>query len=104
MYDRVVQDMNRLFNSLSKANQLESGEDTEEDEKGPVVVGSDTDEEDTKEIAVEAVVKVEEIEKKDVKIAESGSKKEEEEEKPAMSKKSCGGRGKGKKAVGVEEE
>lgn len=95
--------MNRLFNSLSKANQLESGEDTEEDEKGPVVVGSDIDEEDTKEIAVEAVVKVEEIEKKDVKIAESGSKKEEEEEKPATSKKSSGGRGKGKKAVDVEE-
>lgn len=90
MYDRVVQDMNRLFNSLSKANQLESGEDT--------------DEEDTKEIAVEAVVKVEEIEKKDVKIAQSGSKMEEEEEKPATSKKSSGGRGKGKKAVGVEEE
>ncbi|CRL24490.1 Protein of unknown function DUF3716 [Penicillium camemberti] len=103
VYDRVVQDMNRLFNSLSKANQLESGEDTEEDEKGPVVVGSDIDEEDTKEIAVEAVVKVEEIEKKDVKIAESGSKKEEEEEKPATSKKSSGGRGKGKKAVDVEE-
>ncbi|CAI7575899.1 unnamed protein product [Penicillium palitans] len=90
VYDRVVQDMNRLFNSLSKANQLESGEDT--------------DEEDTKEIAVEAVVKVEEIEKKDVNIAQSGSKKEEEEEKPATSKKSSGGRGKGKKAVGVEEE
>lgn len=94
--------MDRLFSTLSKANQLESGEDTEEDEGDPVVVASDTDVEDTKETAVEAVVKVEEIDKKDVKIVDSDLKKEAEEEKPATSKKSRTARGKGEKSFDVE--
>ncbi|KOS44529.1 hypothetical protein ACN38_g4537 [Penicillium nordicum] len=103
VYDRVVQDMDRLFQCLSKANELESDEH-EEDEEYLVVVGSDTDVEDTKETAVEAVVKVEEIEKKDVKIVESGLKKEEEEEKPpTVWKKARATRGKGKKAVDIHE-
>ncbi|OQD60863.1 hypothetical protein PENPOL_c020G05048 [Penicillium polonicum] len=103
VYDRVVQDMDRLFSTLSKANQLESGENTEEDEEDPVVVASNTDVEDTKETAVEAVVKVEEIDKKDVKIADSDLKREEEEQKPATSKKCRAARGKGEKAFDVEE-
>lgn len=95
--------MDRLFQCLSKANELESDEH-EEDEEDLVVVGSDTDVEDTKETAVEAVVKVEEIEKKDVKIVESGLKKEEEEEKPpTVWKKARATRGKGKKAVDIHE-
>ncbi|KAJ5966728.1 hypothetical protein N7501_002976 [Penicillium viridicatum] len=102
VYDRVVQDMDRLFSTLSKANQLESGENTEEDEEDLVVVASDTDVEDTKETAVEAVVKVEEIEKKGVKIVDSDLKKGEEEEKPTTSKKSRAARGKGEKALDVE--
>lgn len=86
VYERVVQDMDRLFKDLYKANKLESGEDT--------------DEEDMKEIAVEAAgadVKVEEIEKNDVKISESDLKEEEEEGQPTASKKSRADRGKGKK-------
>ncbi|CAI7668959.1 unnamed protein product [Penicillium discolor] len=63
VYERVVQDMDRLFKGLSEANELESGEDTEEDQEDPVVIGSDTDEEDTKETAVEAVEAVEVKEK-----------------------------------------
>ncbi|CAI7656023.1 unnamed protein product [Penicillium viridicatum] len=103
VYNRVVQDIDRLLSTLSKANQLESGENTEEDEEDPVVVGSDTDVQDTKETAVEAVVKVEEIDKMDVKIVDSDLKKEEEEQKPATSKKSRAARGKGEKAFDVEE-
>lgn len=95
--------MDRLFSTLSKANQLESGENTEEDEEDPVVVASNTDVEDTKETAVEAVLKVEEIDKKDVKIADSDLKKEEEEQKFATSKKCRAARGKGEKAFDVEE-
>ncbi|KUM57250.1 hypothetical protein ACN42_g9946 [Penicillium freii] len=95
--------MDRLLSTLSKANQLESGENTEVDEEDPVVVSSDTDVEDTKETVVEAVVKVEEIDMKDVKIVDSDLKKEEEEQKPATSKKSRVARGKGEKAFDVEE-
>lgn len=102
VYDRVVQDMDRLFQCLSKANELEPDE-YKEDEEDLVVVGSDADVEDTKDTAVEAVVKVDEIEKKDVKIVESGLKKEEEEEKPTVWKKGRATRGKGKKAVDIHE-
>ncbi|KAJ5531772.1 hypothetical protein N7527_005165 [Penicillium freii] len=97
-----IKDMDRLLSTLSKANQLEFGENKEEDEEDPVVVSSDTDVEDTKETVVEAVVKVEEIDKKDVKIVDSDLKKEEEQ-KPATSKKSRAARGKGEKAFDVEE-
>lgn len=55
--------MDRLFKGLSEANELESGEDTEEDQEDPVVIGSDRDEEDTKETAVEAFEAVEVKEK-----------------------------------------
>ncbi|KAJ5193516.1 hypothetical protein N7449_009658 [Penicillium cf. viridicatum] len=102
IYILVVQEINRLFGTLSKANQLESDEDTEEREEDPVIVGSNTDVEDTKETTVEAAVKVEEIEKKDVKIVESDLKREAEEEKPTTSKKSRAAGGKGKKVVNVE--
>ncbi|KGO58310.1 Amino acid/polyamine transporter I [Penicillium expansum] len=76
VYDRVVHDIDRLFTTLSDANGLKSTEEAEERTK----------------IARGAVVEVEEIETKDMKIVEST--------KP---KRSRVRRGKGKRALDVEE-
>jgi hypothetical protein len=80
VYDRLVQDIDRLFETLSKANELESGEDTEGEQEDPVVVEPDMAAEDAQKVPGETPVKEEESEKKNVKIVESAVKKEEEEE------------------------
>ncbi|KAJ5371626.1 hypothetical protein N7517_003632 [Penicillium concentricum] len=58
---------------------------------------------DTKQIAGEAVVNVEESEKKDVKIVDYDLKKVKQEKKSATSQKSRAVRGRGKKPPVVEE-
>ncbi|KAJ5033754.1 hypothetical protein NUH16_005170 [Penicillium rubens] len=98
VYERVVQDIDRLFRTLSKANELDSGEDTEGEQEDPVVVEPDMAAEDAQKVPGETPVKEKEREKKGVKIAESAVKKEEEEEeeKPTISRKPRAARGKGK--------
>ncbi|KAJ5238171.1 hypothetical protein N7489_008262 [Penicillium chrysogenum] len=105
VYERVVQDIDRLFRTLSKANELDSGEDTEGEQEDPVVVEPDMAAEDAQKVPGETPVKEKEREKKDVKIAESAVKKEEEEEeeKPTISRKPRAARGKGKNVLAIEE-
>ncbi|KAJ6186696.1 hypothetical protein N7519_007997 [Penicillium mononematosum] len=105
VYDRVVQDIDRLFQTLSQANELESDEDTEGQQEDLVVVEPDMAAEDAQKDPGETPVKEEESEKKDVKIVESAVKKEEEEEevKPTIPHKPRAARGKGKKVLAIEE-
>ncbi|OQE13245.1 hypothetical protein PENFLA_c051G00634 [Penicillium flavigenum] len=105
VYDRVVQDIDRLFETLSKANELESDEDTQGEQEDPVVVEPDMAAEDAQKVPGKSPVKEEESEKKDVKTAESAVKKEEEEEevKPTILHKPRAARGKGKKVLPIEE-
>ncbi|KXG51991.1 uncharacterized protein PGRI_082750 [Penicillium griseofulvum] len=108
VYERVVQDIDRLFTTLSKANRLESGENTDEDEEDIVVAGSDKLVKDTEyaddgiakveefkekdaKNAGQAIVKVDKSGKKDVNFLESNIKKEQQKRR--------GARGNGKRAV-----
>ncbi|CAI7592360.1 unnamed protein product [Penicillium glandicola] len=103
VYDRVLQDIDRLFKTLSDANELDADESTEHGEEDLVVVGADKDVKHPERTAGKDVVEVEETEKKDVKIVETVVKEEEDEEKPTISRKPRAARRKGKDALAVEE-
>ncbi|OQE91560.1 hypothetical protein PENNAL_c0009G11481 [Penicillium nalgiovense] len=70
VYDRVVQDIDRLFETLSKADELKSDLDTEGEQDDPVVVEPDMAVEDAQKVPGETPVKEEESEKKGVKIVD----------------------------------
>lgn len=71
----MVQDIDRLFETLSKADELKSDLDTEGEQDDPVVVEPDMAVEDAQKVPGETPVKEEENEKKGVKIVESDVKK-----------------------------